>query len=643
MDFEIAAQRLAKDQKSALARSRASRNARTASTKARREAQATKAKAEARLRQKKLEILNNAKIVERVVRLVRLVERRLGVANVVVNNGPVSTNSGGVAPSSSASATDDTRQLFTNNHPIIHAQGWKLQATSIHGEGDKIALPPSILEALTSQNNSTLDPWGSNGGGRPLAFRIGVLDPDYTGFPASEKMKAFVESVRQDVLVSSSQQQTMVASSSAMQSVIPLNDNDNDEIIMSDDSDNDEDEEDHAIIIEAYLDELSHRYISYTHGTVVEFTQEDGCVGLPEPIARVLLLQLQQRDNERHDNNNHHQHRIIPIKRTVDPASTSMSTDVGDDTNKGDGDAMDIVPTNDSPEQPQTEKTPGHLAYGAFDIPDLPIEITPINSLPAGTDCTFTPTTSSITNGFYKLTNVKAVLEQSLMRTRATLSKGDVIRTWRRGVSFDLIVSSVVPSEFGVVSCVNTDLNVDIGPPEEEDEEEDLNKKPARDDDVDEVKKGSSGQSLMGGQGRLLSEDTSQKQQHTVTAAVVAETKPIPKVELAPEPAADKIEGVCNIQIRGRSISGDNNITGRRRFDVEVATMNDLFQYASYVCGGVDPKTLRLVTRFPRRVFTLLSSSEEEMKGQQSNNNDATTLKEAGLNQGQELFMIEYL
>ena len=622
MDFEIAAQRLANDQKSALARSRASRNARTASSKARREASAAKAKAEARLREKKLAIERNAKIVDRVVQCVRRVERTLGATNVAksVVNGSMQTNGGGVVAGNSTS--EHTKNLF-DNHPILLAQGWKLQATSIHGEGDKIALPPSILEALTS-NNSSLDPWGSSGrNGRPLAFRIGVLDPEYTGFPASEKMKAFVESVTEDVVVSSQQQ---VAAASNGQSSSAISSNDNDEIMSEDsDNDNDEDAEETSTHIDAYLDELSHRYISYTHGTVVEFTQEDGCVGLPEPIARALLQQ-----------NSHSLGRIrsdeslnrIPIKRTVDPASSSNSSsspDIVDGAKEdnSEGDAMDIVPTNDSPEDvAQTEKTPGHLAYGAFDIPDLPIEITPINSLPAGTDCTFTPTASSIKNGFYKLKDVKAVLEQSLMRTRATLSKGDMIRTWRRGVSFDLIVSSLSPSEFGVVSCVNTDLNVEIGNPEDDDLAE-LNIPPEHNS---EGGKESSGQSAMG-QGRLLSEDTLQKQP---TEVVAVETTPNSQVDLAPEP--DKVEGVCNIQIRGRSPTGDN-VTGRRRFDVELSTMNDLFQYASYICGA-DPKTLRLVTRFPRRVFAL--SSEEEQ------DNDAT-LKKAGLNQGQELFMIEYL
>ncbi|KAL7436111.1 hypothetical protein ACHAXM_005023 [Skeletonema potamos] len=603
MDFEIAAQRLANDQKSALARSRASRNARAASSKARREAQEAKAKAEARLREKKLESERNAKIVDRVVQYVRRVERKLGATNVdpsSSNNWSAQSNSG-----VSVSSANESKSLIFDKNPIF-AQGWKLQATSIHGEGDKIALPPSILETLTSNNNASgLDPWDSGRNGRPLAFRIGVLDPEYTGFPASEKMKALVDKVKEDVIASEKTTQYSLISSAEVT-------NCNDEM-MSEDSDCENEADETSTHVEAYLDELSHRYISYTHGTVVEFTQEDGCVGLPEPIARSLLQQNLHslgKSNERQNR--------IPIKRTVDPASSSSSS-------LADVDAMDIEVTNDSPAEVQSEKTPGHLAYGAFDIPDLPIEITPINCLPAGSDCTFTPTASSIKNGFYNLKDVKLVLEQSLIRTRATLSKGDVIRTWRRGVSFDLIVSNLSPSEFGVVSCVNTDLNVDIGPPDEDDLAG-LNVKP------DHVEGKESKQSVMG-QGRLLSEDTQQKQRKEVLSSVI-ETKSEPAVDLAPEPAYDKVEGVCKIQIRGRSTTGDT-ISGIRRFDVEMATMHDLFQYASSICGA-DPKALRLVTRFPRRVFAMSSEGEQGHVG-----NDAT-LKSVGINQGQELFMVEY-
>jgi hypothetical protein len=50
-----------------------------------------------------------------------------------------------------------------------------------------------------------------------------------------------------------------------------------------------DEEEQEDISTEAYLDELQHKYLAYTHCTVVEFTPEEGNVGLPEAIAKALL------------------------------------------------------------------------------------------------------------------------------------------------------------------------------------------------------------------------------------------------------------------------------------------------------------------------------------------------------------------
>ena len=86
--------------------------------------------------------------------------------------------------------------------------------------------------------------------------------------------------------------------------------------------------------------------------------------------------------------------------------------------------------------------------------------------------------------------------------------------------------------------------------------------------------------------------------------------------------------GVCNIQIRGRTLSG-TDATGRRRFDVASATLADLFDFASNVCGGIEPTTFHLVTRFPRRVFTL------------NVGDDKATLESVGISPGQEMFMVE--
>jgi len=603
MDFEVAARRLQKDQQSALARSRASRNARTASAKAKREATLARQKAEKRLREKKLEGERNARIADGIARRVGRVERGLGVANV--------------ARQAEASQAPDKPSLLFASSPL--ARGWTFGATSIHGEGDKIALPPSVLETLTSNAND-LDPWGGGRNGRPIAFRIGILNTDYV-FPSSDKMKALVENFKQEIISSEKNKLSQQASS--------LSGDFNGSTKYGDD-DEDDDETNDSPMVEAYLDELSHRYLSYTYGTVVEFTQEDECVGLPEPMARALLQPNSHSlaGNESGDRKHH-----VPARRTVDPASSALTDDelvAGSNEKSETHDAMDIdTPNNDNTaeEANTSERTPGHPAYGLFDVPALPIEVTPVSTLPPGKNCTFTPTASSIQNGFLSLKDVKLVLEQSLMRTRATLSRGDVIRTWRRGVSFDLIVSSLTPAEYGAVSCVNTDLNVDIGPPEGEESEK-------SGENADGVAESAPNTTNRKTGGRLLSEPSpTTKSDGSTPLPTVPSTE---LVELPPEPAAEIKEGVCNIQIRGRTSSG-SSASGRRRFDITTATMSDLFAFASRVCGGPNPASFRLVTRFPRRVFRVSSPQGE---GGSCFAADAT-LESAGIGEGQEIFMIE--
>jgi hypothetical protein len=586
MDFDIAADRLKKDQQSALARSRAQRAARTASSKAKREAAAARAEAEKRLKEKRLEGERTVRVVDKVTVALARVERRLGVADVSGRVNDVSSNT-----IAKHGTTDQFKKI-----PL--AAGWKLNATSIHGEGDKIALPPSILETLTSGSHPDLDPWGSGHSGRPLAFRIGVLNPDYSGFPSSEMMKALVEKVKLDIIASEGGKSSISEESDGQMQQHDIKD-----------MDVSEDESESTSWKQAYLDELSHRYLAYTHGSVIEFTQEDGCVGLPEPIATALLIPNNYSLVGGNSNGN------IPTKRTVDPASAASEKkltrdkQLDEESKKSPGDVED-----------DDEKTPGHPAYGKFDVPDCPIEITPIKSLPPGKDCTFTPTAQSIRNGFYGLKDIKQVLEQSLMRTRATLSKGDVIRTWRRGVSFDLIVSKLSPEEFGVVSCVNTDLNVDIGPPEGmEDEVTAYNK-------GDMPPRGTSTSNATSG--RMLSEPTQQARESSLPTASIIQ-KPI---ELPPEPDESETHGVCVVQIRGRGSS-----SGRRRFLVKTSTMGDLFTFASQVGGEAysDVSTFRLVTRFPRKVFRIALLDGDDCYKPES------TLESAGICEGQLLFMIE--
>ena len=73
---------------------------------------------------------------------------------------------------------------------------------------------------------------------------------------------------------------------------------------------------------EAYLDEMARKYIAYTHCTVVEFTQEEGNVGIPQPIASALL-DMKNRLPELSDHS-------IPTTRTVDPAKSGSDSAVED-------------------------------------------------------------------------------------------------------------------------------------------------------------------------------------------------------------------------------------------------------------------------------------------------------------------------
>lgn len=420
-----------------------------------------------------------------------------------------------------------------------------LRATSIYGEGDKIALPPSALEYLTSSGNDLAL-------GSPWIFRIGILNPDYS-FPASPLLQNLK---------------------------LP----DDDDGMESDDDD--DEEEAHA----AYLDELKHRYLSYTHGTVVEFTQDEDHIGLPEPIALALLTSTKDGVT-------------IPARRTVDPATPSIlgvDREEEDATNELENHAMNV----DSDD----EKTPGHLAWGAFDVPDLPVEVVLVQ-IPKGKACRLTPTPDAVKNGFYNLKDVKMVLEQSLIRTRATLSVGDLVHTWHRGAKYDLTVTEVAPATYNTVTCINTDIEVEFGQvdlPEARSQESTI---------TDEQSKGYT-------LGSSVSTTAPTNPRASTAAAEKATTN---LNSLRKEPPTEQKEGVCTVQIR----AGGGN--GRRRFDVQQATMEDLFAFATTIDGvPADKAQFQLVTRFPRREFRL-------------NGQSSSPLEQVGVSAGQELFMVEIL
>ena len=412
--------------------------------------------------------------------------------------------------------------------------GLKLKATSIHGDGDKIALPPSVLQRLTDGGASDI-----MDGSSPWTFRVGLLNPKYS-FPSSSALK---------------------------QMQLP-EDQDQDDAMMDQ-----SDDEDNTAGNTAYLDELQYKYLSYSHGTVVEFTQEEGFIGLPFSIASALL------DIASDD--------VVPITRTKDPAG-------GEDRTMNDD---------------EDERTPGHLFWGGFDLPDMLLEVSLVK-LPKGRECTLVPTKEAILNGFYDLKDIKLVLEQSLIRTRATLSLRDTVHTWHRGVKYDLSVTKLTPSFYGAVSCINTDIEVDLGANEQvENEIKAKQRESAGSSRSSPPKRDDHGSML--GTGRTLSTTTI--------------PNPSPKKEIAqsdlmllPEPPLDQTEGICTVQIKA------DGKTGRRRLNVKLASVGDLFDFAASIIQ-LDPKCFRLVTRFPRRVLSLSDQS----------------LEEAGIAPGQELFLVE--
>lgn len=661
MDFDIATRRLQQDQRAAYAKARASQRSRNASASARRAAAASKLDAERRLLQKKLEGVKHDRIVDQIDRLVRRVERELGVMNVIASplSAPSSTSIGMASTFASTDAIGHSANAQQQHHyqpqtqtqhsssitsfETIHnnesssffEKGYTLSATSIHGAGDKITLPPSVLETLfasSSENSDNMDPWSGIGSksGRPIAFRIGVRNADYI-FPSSEKMKMLVEDMKRRVeaaITSNNIAPSVAMRESITKAILTKRNDDGDK--MDDEEDMDEEDGNNLQFVEAYMDELSHRYLSYTHGTVVEFTEEEGHVGLPEPVAKALL------QSNIHSLVNGEKLVDIPVKRTVDAALKHNDDSDGNRDRPTDAINANYTPVTEG--ENNEDKTPGHPAYGLFDIPALPIEIIPIHNLPPGKQCTFTPTLSSIQHGFYDLKDIKLVLEQSLIRTRATLSRGDVIRTWRRGVSYDLIVSSLEPGKFGVVSCVNTDINVDIGPPDVED-----GIVGGGDDNNAKNLSGNMRINPLGG-GRLLSED--------VPSPMPQNKKTNIELILPPEPGEDVKIGVCVIQIHGRTSSG-SVVTGRRRFLIGSTLVKELFAFASQsCCDGADPMTFRLVTRFPRRVFALSSSSSSSKLDGIGGDGERVdegffdgdmTLEKAGIRQGQEMFMVELI
>lgn len=437
-------------------------------------------------------------------------------------------------------------------------QHLELTATSIYGEGDKITLPPAVLERLMDRMlQDDAQPW---------TFRIGIVNPNYV-FPSSS------------VLLS-----------------LPLLNADSADN-LDDDVDDDSDEMMNA---NAYLDELRHKYISYTHGTVIEFTQDEGFVGIPESIANVLLHSSASLETSE-----------VPRTRTVDAASVKHSSEAAESLERMDDDDAVHMEVDD------VEKTPGHIAWGAFDIPASPIEISMVR-LPKGKSVVLRPTLSAIQMGFYNLKDIKFVLEQSLTRTRATLTVGDTIHTWHRGKKFDLTVQRVTPSTLEAISCINTDLEIEFDSELSHQTEENLG---VSDDKVTPsiVSQPAAGR-------RLNDVATISTPKASVPSTTILSTREELLSHLLPEPMKNQLDNVITIQFRFRDRKE------QRRYDTQVATIQDVMDFVRIVFGDDESmanvnQQIQLVQRYPRRVYSLQDS--------------ALTLTNAGMVAGSEVLFVE--
>jgi hypothetical protein len=533
MDFDLAAKRFARDH-SKLRRDAESRQQRgrnkfgVLSAGAQREAEQRERLAKQRAQEKRA----RQRELEHQAQFFRNFERSLRVKSL--------------SPRAESHDHDDHHVTVGSTGPGIGG----FQATSIHGEGDKLALPPSALDYLSSLAESST-PW---------TFRIGILNPEYR-FPASPLVQAMKPARNAD-----------------------------DTLAMDEDEDSDDDTEEdemaRGVWSAAYLDELRHKYLAYTHGTVVEFTQEEGQVGLPHTVAAALLGQIRRKNDVS----------PVRVKRTVDPANMEIES----------------INANNNVEE---EKTAGHLAWGAFDIPDYPIEVSLVD-LPKGTSCTLLPTPQAVQNGFYGLHDIKLVLEQSLVRTRATLSVGDLVKTWSRGVEYDLHVTAVVPNTYRAVVCINTDIEVEFAPQPTVESRASNEQSPSH---------AMAGASL----GRTLMDSAAPVSALPVRASEATNSAARRVSNLLPEAPADQTEGICVVQFRLERASA------KRRFDIRMATVSDLYDFAESALlegdvGSAVSSSFRLVTQFPRREILRPAA-----------NGDNRTLAEVGIAIGQELLILE--
>ena len=555
MDFNHATTRLKKDHDDL--RSRANRRPQQlASNKATMEAKKRQEYRQRELQKKKEKERIERLTLDYIKRGLDIVEGKLGVVRNLGGDNGSSDGGGSIVGSSSISKS------------LI------LEATSIHGQGDKITLPSSLLGTLASRDLLV----SSQERGQPLFFRLGIKRQGYE-FPSSDKMKVIMNEYKEKI-TNNNNNNNNINNSNTKTDHDNVNNGDS---IMEEDEDEDDDDQHETKQKEweeAYMDELSQEYISYAYATVIEFTQDEGYIGLPKSIAHSLLsCSLVSTSNVMEIPT-----QISPLKSkyTVDPASVSSTFTATNDENIEDKNGNDVDNEND-----EETKTPGHPAYGSFAVPIDLIEVSLLTHLPLGRNVTLQPTKAAIENGFYNLKDIKVALEQSLIRTRGCLNIGDVLHCWHRGKQYDLSVKKLEPSWVGAVSCVNTDIEVDIAAIDHNENDDNKN-----------IVSSSPSPTTTTTLGDGIRDG------YTRSSMIQELVEEANNNGLAMEPPVEQKENIITIQVRG----GDGGQHCRRRFDSSTSTMRDVFTFV--VHEKMTEVDFILVSRFPRRVFHLEDTGE---------------------------------
>ena len=225
-------------------------------------------------------------------------------------------------------------------------------------------------------------------------------------------------------------------------------------------------------------------------------------------------------------------------------------------------------------------------------------------------------------NVFSHVGPVKLVLEENL-RLHSTLTLGDTVTVWYRGISYELVVKEITPDDdlYGHGgSLVNTDVEVDI------DISEEFVERQQHQQQYSASTAGSSGS--MHGAPPLSTAPSSQSHAQSTTDSSFAPAhceSSSARVPVPDEPAPGE-EGVVLCKV---SLPGGGAVTRRVRRSNDVAI---LFQFLRSTYERFDQdKILQLSTRFPVRKFV---------------ENDVSSLvsfESAGVTSSNEAFLLGYV